>query len=416
MKILLVEDSKAVAGHVVGFLEREGHRVIHVGDGQAAIDAFVADPPDLVLMDVIMPVMDGIEATRRIKALGGSARWIPVMLMTALSASDEIVAGLQAGADDYLTKPLVFEVLRARIQSMQRIAVIQESLRGILDNVFEGILSIDERGCIESYNRAAERIFGYTPAETMGRNVRMLMPEPYAGEHDGYLERYLREGTPRVIGIGRKVRGLRKNGETFPMRLSVTEIDTGRGKRFIGLVSDISAEESARERIEFLALHDALTGLPNRACFMARLEALCEPPGEGAHAVLFVDLDGFKPINDWFGHEAGDAALKIAAQRLRHELAGTDFVARLGGDEFVAICRDLADADAALAIARRLLAAVGQPMILPGAVAAVGASIGIALWPEHGRSASEILAAADRAMYTAKRGGKGQACLAAEAQ
>jgi diguanylate cyclase (GGDEF)-like protein/PAS domain S-box-containing protein len=362
-------------------------------------------------MDVVMPVMDGIEATRRIKALGGT-RWIPIMLMTGLSSNEEVVAGLDAGADDYLIKPIVFEILQARIQSMQRIATMQDSLFGILDNVYEGILTIDEEGRIQSYNRAAEIIFGYTATEVMGRNVNMLMPAPYAAEHDGYLARYQREGAPRVIGIGRKVRGLRKDGEVFPMRLAVTEIKRGDGKRFIGLVSDISTEEASRERIEFLALHDALTGLPNRAQFNARLEALCAKPCDGLHAVLFLDLDGFKPINDTLGHEAGDEALRVAAHRLRHDLATNDFVARLGGDEFVAVCQGIASADAALAIGNRLLAAIAQPMTLLGTPSRMGASIGIALLPQHGRTATDILTAADHAMYAAKRHGKGQVMLA----
>ena len=416
MDILFAEDSKAIALPAIAFLENAGYHVTHVTDGQAAVNAFAARPPDLVLMDIVMPVMDGIEATRRIKAMGGGTRWIPVILMTSLSARDEVVAGLHAGADDYLTKPIVFEILHARIQSMQRIATIQDSLTGILDNVYEGILTIDERGLIQSYNRAAETIFGHAPADVMGQNVNMLMPSPYAEEHDGYLERYLREGTPHIIGLGRKVRGLRKNGETFPMRLAVTEIRRGTGKLFIGLVSDISAEEAARERIEFLALHDALTGLPNRAQFNARLEALCGRHDSGLHAIVFLDLDGFKPINDTLGHEAGDEALRIAAHRLRHGLAAGDFVARLGGDEFVAICEKVGDARTALAIGNRLLEAVSRPLTLCGTPSRMGASIGIALLPQHGRTASEILTAADHAMYAAKRAGKGKVMLAGEGQ
>ena len=411
MRILFAEDSKAITKLVVTFLEREGHSVTHVDNGLSAVHAFAETFPDLVLMDIVMPVMDGIEATRQIKALAGK-RWIPVMLMTSLAAHDQVVEGMRVGADDYLIKPIVPEVLQARIQSMERIATMQDSLFGILDNVYEGVLTIDKQGHIQSYNRAAESIFGHTAKEVMGRNVNMLMPEPYAAEHDGYLSRYQSEGTPRVIGIGRKVRGLRKNGDTFPMRLAVTEVRRGIDRIFIGLVSDISNEEAARERIEFLALHDALTGLPNRAQFNARLETLCAQHTTGIHAVLFLDLDGFKPINDSLGHQAGDEALKIAAQRLQHSLSTEDFVARLGGDEFVAICHHIASADAALAIGNQLLAAISQPMNLLGTPSSMGASIGIALLPQHGRTASDILTAADHAMYCAKRRGKRQVVLA----
>jgi diguanylate cyclase (GGDEF)-like protein/PAS domain S-box-containing protein len=414
MRILFAEDSRSSALPIIKFLQERGHEVVHVVDGQAALDAFPSALPDLVLLDVVMPVMDGIEATRRIKALG-SARWVPVMLMTSLSSKEEIVAGLDAGADDYLTKPIVFEVLEARMRSMQRIATIQDSLHGVLDNVYEGIITIDQAGIVQSFNKAAERIFGYGAAEVIGCNVKMLMPSPYAEEHDGYLARYNSERTPHVIGIGRKVFGLRQDGDVFRMQLGVTEIRQGNRSMFIGLVRDISMEEAARERIEFLALHDPLTGLPNRASFNDTLEALCRDHGGKSHAVLFIDLDGFKPINDTLGHDAGDEALRVVAGRLRNELASTDFVARLGGDEFVAIARDLPGPEAATAIAERLLDAVCHPMTLLGKPSRLCASIGIALLPEHGTSADAILTAADNAMYAAKRTGKGQAVLAGTA-
>lgn len=303
-------------------------------------------------------------------------------------------------------------MLASRIRSLQRIATLQDTLFSILDNVFEGIITIDEAGIIQSYNKAAEQIFGYAAAETIGSNVKMLMPSPNADKHDGYMARYLDERTPRVIGIGRKTRGLRKNGETFPMRLAITEVRRGCDSLFIGLVSDISKEEEARQRIEFLALHDPLTGLPNRAYFNDVLNTALKTADHGRYAVLFIDLDSFKPLNDSLSHEAGDEALKIVARRLRHELASGDFVARLGGDEFVAIAQDIADAEDAVAIANRLLEAITRPMTLFGTSSGVGASIGIALIPQHGTAASEILTAADNAMYTAKRAGKGRVALA----
>ncbi len=412
MHILLAEDSRVSALPVIAFLKERGYRVSHVVDGAAAVAAYQADTPDLVLMDVMMPVLDGIEATRRIKALGGR-RWVPVMLLTGLSAQEEIVAGFAAGADDYLIKPIVFPVLEARMHSMQRIATIQDRLFGIFDNVYEAIITIDEDGGIRDYNRAAERIFGYGADEVIGRNVKMLMPEPHAAAHDGYLARYLRERTPRIVGSSRKVQGRRKNGDIFPLRLAVTELRRGDRSQFIGLVSDISAEEQARQRIEFLALHDALTGLPNRAQFNEVLDATLAGPAAGRHALLFIDLDGFKPINDSLGHEAGDAALKIVAGRLRHDLAAGDFVARLGGDEFVAIARDVADTAAARAIAARLIEAVARPMHLAGTERRMGASVGIAMIEARdGRDASEILTAADNAMYAAKRAGKGRVAVA----
>ncbi len=411
MHILYAEDSSANALPIIEFLKKQGNRVTHVQNGQAAVDAYQAEVPDLVLMDVVMPELDGIEATRRIKALS-TAHWVPVILMTGLAAKHEIVAGLNAGADDYLAKPVMYEVLDARIRAMKRIATMQKSLFAILDNVYEGIITIDMKGVVRSYNKAAERIFGYVAAEAIGRNVNFLMPPPYAEEHDGYLARYMKERVPHVIGIGRKVQGLRKNGEVFPMKLAVTEVSRGTGSMFIGLVSDISEEVRAHEHIEFLALHDPLTRLSNRAHFNEVLEALLREDGNGQHALLFIDLDGFKPINDTLGHEAGDEALIAVAGRIRNNLVGTDFVARLGGDEFIALARNVASPEAAMAVANRLVEAVSQPISLKGHSRVLGASIGVAMIPLHGRTVNEAMTAADNAMYMAKRGGKGRSVMA----
>lgn len=253
MNILLADDSKVTALPLIAYLERQGHCVTYVQNGRAAVDSYRESPPDLVLMDVVMPEMDGIEATRRIKALGG-ARWVPVLIVTSLSTNDEIIAGFDAGADDYLVKPLVSKLLDARIRSMQRITFMQDRLFGILDNINDAIVTIDEAGIVSSYNIAAERIFGYDAAEIIGANVKMLMPSPYAEEHDGYLSRYLRERTPHVIGIGRKVSGRRKSGEVFPMTLSIKELRIHNdGYQFVGVVRDISESEIARKKAESAA-------------------------------------------------------------------------------------------------------------------------------------------------------------------
>ncbi len=253
MRILMVDDNRAVSLPVMEFLREQGHEVAFVQDGAAAVAAYQSGLPDLVLMDVVMPNMDGIEATRRIKALD-CTRWVPVLLMTSLSSKDEILAGFDAGADEYLIKPIDFDVLNARMHSMQRIVTMQDSLQGILDNVYDAILTIDEAGIIQKFNAAAERIFGYVAAEVIGSNVRKLMPSPYTEEHDDYLARYLLERSPRIIGIGRTVQGRRKSGEVFPMRLAVTEIRLNTGYQFIGLVSDLSEEDATRKRAEASAL------------------------------------------------------------------------------------------------------------------------------------------------------------------
>ena len=217
-----------------------------------------------------------------------------------------------------------------------------------------------------------------------------------------------------MIGNGRRVRGRRKNGEIFPMRLAVTEVRRNGEHHFIGLLRDLTEEDAARERIEFLALHDALTGLPNRAQFKEVLGTACAASRVQTCAVLFIDLDGFKPINDQYGHEAGDEALITVAKRLRHSLAEEDMVARYGGDEFVVMLSGPENVEQASTVARRLLDAISGPMTLLGKNCRLGASIGIALMPAR-CAAEDVLKTADQAMYAAKRAGRGGFAVAGNA-
>jgi diguanylate cyclase (GGDEF)-like protein len=214
---------------------------------------------------------------------------------------------------------------------------------------------------------------------------------------------------PKVIGIGRKVQGLRKNGEVFPMHLAVTQVDSTHGVQFIGLVRDISQEEADRQRIEHLALHDVLTGLPNRASFNQHLS---ETVGaKSPFAVLFIDIDGFKPVNDNFGHDIGDMVLIAIAQRLKDAVQNGGFIARLGGDEFVVILHKVDTQDDIEKVGRLILQKIGAPMNCGGNDCKVGASIGAASYPVHGQDEERILNAADNAMYQAKRAGKNRVVI-----
>jgi diguanylate cyclase (GGDEF)-like protein/PAS domain S-box-containing protein len=393
---------------VIRALESRGHRVTHALDGAIALEKYITEPPDLVLMDLMMPNMDGIEATRRIKAIPVK-KWIPISIVTGLTSNQDLIRGLEAGADDYLTKPLNIDVLIARMHAKQRIVDMQNNYFAVLENVHEGVLSIDQKGTIQRFNCAAEKIFGYTSGEAIGRNVSILMPEPNKGRHDGYLHNYLSGHSPKVIGVSRKVEGQRKNGELFPMRLSVTEIDSAMGIQFVGLVCDISQEEADRKRIEHQAMHDALTGLYNRSRFIELLSKLVL--SAKPFALLFIDVDGFKPINDTFGHDIGDEVLMAIAQRMLCTTASNDVVARLGGDEFVVILPDVKNSHDVNKVAVRLLEKIGEPMSFTGCECCVGASIGAAIFPDHGTSNESILSAADGAMYRAKRTGKNRVVM-----
>ena len=159
MRVLLADDSKTTSRPVITFLADQGYHVRHVLDGRAALDAYCQEKPDLILMDNVMPVMDGVEAIRRIRALD-SETWIPILMMTAQDSKHSMLEGLESGADDYLLKPIDFDVLAARIKTFERIATLQKSLTNVLDNVFEAIITISQTGQIQKFNKAAKQNFG----------------------------------------------------------------------------------------------------------------------------------------------------------------------------------------------------------------------------------------------------------------
>jgi diguanylate cyclase (GGDEF)-like protein len=241
------------------------------------------------------------------------------------------------------------------------------------------------------------------------------MPPPYKEAHDDYLANYVATGQAKVIGIGRVVTGLRKNGETFPMHLGVTEAATPEGKFFIGLVRDMTVEERMRRQIEYMATHDALTGLPNRNECWKRLEeryALRDDRhGPAECSVFYCDLDGFKQVNDQYGHAAGDAVLKEATRRMKEVLFVRDFIARIGGDEFLAMVDGVVDDEKATALAQRMIEVVSRPIVTPEGQYQVGVSIGIAHARQYPESVESLVNAADDAMYAAKRSGKGTVAL-----
>lgn len=412
LHVLLADDSRAVALPIKAALEQAGHRVTFVRSGEEAVAAFEREPPDMVLMDVVMPGIGGIEATRRIKAMR-TDRWVPVIMITGLGADEDLIAGIEAGADDYLAKPLSPNVLQARMRSMQRIAAIQHSLGSVIDNIIEGIVVIDRAGLVIKFNQAAESIFGYPACEVIGRNVSMLMPEPYSAAHDQYLKRYLETREAHIVGKARRVLGRRKDDTVFPMYLGVTEIVTPEGENYIGLVRDLTQEEATQARIEHMAWHDALTGLVNRASVWATLDDWI---AAGARfAVLFLDLDRFKLVNDLHGHMVGDDVLRAAAGRARGAVPRDDVVGRIGGDEFVVLLSSVADGSRALAVAARLVDELSQPIIVDGVAHRIGVSIGVALCDRPGIDTQTLISAADAAMYRAKEGGRSRVVLAGRA-
>ncbi len=282
----------------------------------------------------------------------------------------------------------------------------QNQLKAIIHHAMDGIITIDVDTCILGFNPAAEKIFGYTQEEILGRHVKCLVPESL---HDKYaaIAASLRDGTQKSA-INKEILALRKGGEEFAAEVSISEMTLNGYRYFIGILRDITQRKAAEERIAHLAHHDYLTGLPNRALFLDRLE-LSLALAKRTHvlvAVLFMDLDGFKLVNDELGHDVGDHLLREVSNRLRKVVRSSDTVARMGGDEFTIILNNVGSRNDVSRLARNVIEVLSEPFDLNGHSCHVGASIGIAIYPSDACDKETLLRQADAAMYVAKRSGK----------
>ena len=294
-------------------------------------------------------------------------------------------------------------------QTKGKLEESQNQLQSIIRNVMDGIITINESGQIQGFNPAAEQIFGYLQQDVLGKNVNMLMPEPDRSKHDGYISRYLSTGQGKILGVrGREVIAVRRNGEQFPLELSASEMMLGGQRYFIGIIRDITERKLVEEKLAYFAHHDYLTELPNRILFLNRLEhaTLLAKRNKYKVAVFYLDLDGFKKVNDTLGHDAGDRLLKEASVRLKEAIRASDMVARVGGDEFNFILMNIGSDENASQMANKIIAALSKPFELKGQQCQVGGSIGISIFPGDSEDIEKLIMHADEAMYLAKQSGK----------
>jgi len=270
----------------------------------------------------------------------------------------------------------------------------------ILDHIHESVLTMDMNGFIISWNKGAERLFGYSSVEAVGRNILFL----YEDEDESIDDTFLEQGG-RLMEVRRK----KKSGEVFWASLSLSPLrdPNGRPIGLIAYLTDITERKQAEERIHHLAYYDALTNLPNRTLLTKLVDqALTVAQRSKLHGcVLFIDLNRFKLINDTLGREIGDGLLCEVARRFRAVLRDQDLVARLGGDEFAIGLFDIGQHFEASMVAQKLLATLNTPFLIDGHDLRVGGSIGISVYPQDGSDAETLLRLADIAMYRAKQEG-----------
>jgi len=307
----------------------------------------------------------------------------------------------------------VVTVMRAQrlvILEDERQANLRESwIQSILENTADALVTIDLHGTILAINRAARSMFGYQDRQLVGRPISVFIASQGQADFGSYLAARMRHQDAGIGSGARETTGIRSDLETFPIEYSAGETEHSGNRVFIVSLRDITDRKAKNAALEHQALHDPLTGLPNRILLEDRLaQTLSQSKRNGrGMALLMLDFNNFKGVNDEFGHDVGDGLLRQISYRLARTLRSGDTVARLGGDEFVVVPADVTSPEHAVRIAKKILEAASQPVHIDGHEIEAGVSIGIAMHPADGVDAVSLLRSADQAMYLAKRAGTG---------
>jgi diguanylate cyclase (GGDEF)-like protein/PAS domain S-box-containing protein len=311
-------------------------------------------------------------------------------------------------------RPLILALARdvtERKEAEERLLESERRFRQLFEQSVEALFLHDEDGRLVDCNREACRSLGYTREEllslTLSDFVVDLIPPDEREARDDTPWRHALGGEPRADVVFHENEHRRKDGATFPVEVGIGSIEYGGRRLILASCRDITERKELEERLAHQASHDPLTGLPNRRLFDERLEqALSRSSRRGDRvAVMFLDIDDFKRVNDSLGHRAGDRLLVAVAERLRGCVRTEDTVARLHGDEFAVLLEDLTGEDEAVRVARRILEAMRRVFVLDGETS-ITSSLGIALGPADRAPGRDLVEAADRAMYRAKNAGK----------
>jgi diguanylate cyclase (GGDEF)-like protein len=427
-RLLVVDDDILVRDMAVRSLRHAGFEVTEVDSGEAALSAFQNSPFDLILLDVVMDGIDGFETCRRLRGLE-HGRHVPVLMLTGLDDVESIERAHQAGATDFITKPIHWGLLVYRVRyalrgaaAVDAICRSRESMARAQQMAHLGNWSLEDTGRMGCSEELA-RIFGAPPAAAQCASA------------DAFLARVSETDRERV----RRARdALIAQGQPYQLTFTIERFDgiartvfeqaapvldsLGRQVAVEGITHDITERVDAERRIKHLALHDGLTGLPNREFFLRLATRVLEQARHAATtcALLQIDIDRFKSINDALGSDAGDEVLRIVAQRLQdHTRAGdltaasdastqTGVLARVGGNAFTILLAGIGRPEHAARAADRLCQVVAEPITVADTELRLTAAVGIALFPRDSTDAGGLIRYAEQALYAAKSAGAGE--------
>ncbi|MYM98167.1 two-component system response regulator [Duganella vulcania] len=446
-EVLIVEDTPASLKLLSDLLTEAGYYVRQAPNGELALWTAQSRPPELILLDVRMPGIDGFEVCRRLKASPELSQ-VPVIFLSAQHDTDDKVRGFALGAVDFIAKPFQAEEILARTDAHVRLGRAQQALaaeRALLEErvaerttelaalaaslekeveqrraneefmrlssqVFEAtqdaIVVTDRDGRIVATNPAFTQISGYSADEVVGQSVALL----HAGEPDAKSFELMAQSIVKTGHWSGEVLARRKCGDTYPGLLSASVVRDEQGQviNHVAVFMDLTERKAEQHLIDFLSNHDALTGLPNRLLARQRFEQTLATAKREHRcvAVMCLDLDRFKSINDSYGHDVGDKALQVVSKFLNETVREGDIVTRQGGDEFQIIVPDDVQLGATMALAQKILAGLRRELVIDGQQIMVTSSIGIAVSLTDGDSFDELVRNGDTALFRAKEIGR----------
>ncbi|QNA88533.1 EAL domain-containing protein [Massilia sp. Dwa41.01b] len=461
--VLVADDDPVMRLLMLEMLHNVGLHGIEAEDGRQAIALARERRPDLILMDVEMPHVDGFAACRAIRQAEAGGPSVPIVMVTGGDDVEAVTSAYEAGATDFVSKPINWPILGHRVlyvlrasDAIARLRIADAQNRAVLAAIPDTFFRMNGDGFYLDYEPGRGRLrpgghgqraddndtpAPFTSERCVGRHIGEVLPKEISARMLAQLKEVLRTRQVRSVEYELVRFGVVQHFEARLVATGPSEV--------LGLVRDISERKRTEEQIRRLAYCDSLTGIPNRQAFLETLERELQRSkiGNKKFAVLFMDLDAFKRINDTLGHNVGDHLLKIVSERLRetirpsdlvsrsealpdgtpheevvqegtpegHEVqaatAGATHMARLGGDEFTILIPDLERVEHALNVAHRVKEAMRRPFLIDGNEIFVTASIGISLFPEDGDDCNSLLKYADTAMYHAKNCGKNNAKL-----
>lgn len=437
--ILIVDDDEKKIETIERRLKQKGYTYFTAHSGSEAFEVFKSKKIDLVLLDILMPEMSGREVLSRLKR-AKETHDIPVLIVSSVSDLDSVTACIREGADDYLQYPFNLDLFYARINACldkkrlkdlekthyDQIALERQRLKAAIESIEHGFAIFDQNDVIIESNQQFKKIFPILDDEqvqnltfcdliTFNMNAGFFdqdrrryhtLSDSYDQESANAFLTFMMERHENPIG---PFEMHLKSGQWI--EIVENKIPTG---GIVSLYKDISERKNKEERTQYLLDHDGLTGLLNRTAFSRAINQLIESDLDRStrFTILYFDLDGFKDVNDTFGHEKGDRVLIEFSEQLLKTTRDEDAVARLGGDEFAVLLPDVDHQDVIMLVVNRILKLMNNCVEHNNIKVPFGVSIGIASYPQDATNLDTLLKKADQAMYAAKRAGKGNAFFA----